>query len=167
MYRRAGAAIVLADPVSLEEENVTRTFDLRRFRPVGWLLLLVALLIPLGCSISASSKSSSDSSASSSGSSSPGDTAYFDDVRSATEAYAKSGGPFDAYQKQLGDLAKQHGVTNWEENLGTYAAIGEGLGQAKASQGLVDTFKERLAPAGSPNNADKQSAIQKGYDSKK
>jgi hypothetical protein len=146
---------------------VTRTFDLDRWRALGWLLLLAALLIPLGCSISASSKSSSDSSASSSGSSSPGNTAYFDDVRSTTEAYAKSGGPFDAYQKKLGDLAKQHGVTDWEQNLGTYAAIGEGLGQAKASQGLVDTFKSNLAPPGSPNSADKQSAIQKGYDSKK
>jgi hypothetical protein len=88
-------------------------------------------------------------------------------VRSTTEAYAKSGGPFDAYQKKLGDLAKERGVTNWEENLGTYAAIGEGLGQAKASQGLVDTFKSRLTPPGSANSADKQSAIQKGYDSKK
>ena len=146
---------------------MTRIVDPRRWRPVGWFLLLAVLLIPLGCSISASSKSSSDSSASSSGSSSPGDTAFYDDVRSTTEAYAKSGGPFDAYQKQLGDLAKQRGVTNWEENLGAYAAIGEGLGQAKASQGLVDTFKERLAPASAPNSADKQAAIQKGYDSKK
>ena len=72
-----------------------------------------------------------------------------------------------AYQKKLGDLAKARGVTNWEENLGTYAAIGEGLGQAKASQGLVDTFKSRLAPPGSANSADKQATIQKGYDSKK
>jgi len=143
---------------------VTRTFDSYSWRPVGWLLVLAVLLIPLSCSFSASSKSSSESS---SGSSSPGDTAYYDDVRSTTEAYAKSGGPFDAYQKQLGDLAKQRGVTNWEENLGTYAAIGEGLGQAKASQGLVDTFKARLAPAGSANSADKQAAIQKGYGSKK
>jgi hypothetical protein len=146
---------------------VTRTFDPRRWRPVGWLLLLAVLLIPPGCSLSASSKSSSDSSASSSGSSSPGDTAYYDDVRSTTEAYAKSGGPFDAYQKKLGDLAKERGVTNWEENLGTYAAVGEGLGQAKASQGLVDTFKDRLAPPGSANRADKQSAIQNGFESKK
>jgi hypothetical protein len=127
-------------------------------------LLLMVLLVPLGCSFSASSKSSWDSS---SGSSSPGDTAYYDDVRSTTEAYAKSGGPFDADQKKLGDLAKERGVTNWEENLGTYAAIGEGLGQAKASQGLVDTFKSRLAPPGSANSVDKQSAIQRGYDSKK
>lgn len=157
---------------------MTRTFDPRRWHPVGWLLLLTVLLVPLGCSFSASSKSlsdssasssksSSDSSASSSASSSPGDSAYYDDVRSTTEAYAKSGGPFDAYQKKLGDLAKDRGVTNWEENLGTYAAIGEGLGQAKASQGLVDTFKNRLAPPGSANSPDKQSAIQKGYDSKK
>jgi hypothetical protein len=156
-----------ADYVSFEKGNVMRTFHPRLWRPAGFLLLLAVVLLPLGCSISASSKSSSDSSASSSGSSSPGDTAYFDDVRSATEAYAKSGGPFDAYQKQLGDLAKERGVTNWEENLGTYAAIGEGLGEAKASQGLVDTFKERLAPPSSPNSADKQTAIQKGYDSKK
>ncbi len=143
---------------------MTKTFDPRCIRLAGWLLLVAVLLIPLGCSFSASSKSSSESS---SGSSSPGDTAYYDDVRSTTEAYAKSGGPFDAYQKQLGDLAKQRGVTNWEENLGTYAAIGEGLGQAKASQGLGDTFKSRLAPPGSANSADKQAAIQKGYDSKK
>ena len=139
-------------------------FDPRRWHPVSWLLLLVVLLVPLGCSISASSKSSSDSS---SGSSSPADTAYYDDVRSTTEAYVKSGGAFDAYQKKLGDLAKERGVTNWEENLGTYAAIGEGLGQAKASQALVDTFKTRLAPTGSPSSTDKQTAIQKGYDSKK
>jgi hypothetical protein len=156
---------------------VTRSFDPRR-HPVGWLLLLTILLVPLGCSFSASSKSlsdsfasssrsSSDSSASSSASSGPGDSAYYDNVRSTTESYAKSGGPFDAYQKKLGDLAKERGVTNWEENLGTYAAIGEGLGQVKASQGLVDTFKSRLAPPGNANSADKQSAIQKGYESKK
>ena len=145
---------------------MTRTFAPRRRHPVGLLLLLAVLLVPLACSFSASSKSSSDSSASSA-SSSPGDSAYYDNVRSTTEAYAKSGGPFDAYQKKLGDLAKERGVTNWEENLGTYAAIGEGLGQAKASQGLVDTFKSRLAPPGSANAADKQAAIQKGYDSKK
>ena len=146
---------------------MTPTFAPGRWHPVGLLLLLAVLLVPLACSFSASSKSSSDSSASSSGSSSPGDTAYYDDVRRTTEDYAKSGGPFEAYQKKLGDLAKERGVTNWEENLGTYAAIGEGLGQAKASQGLVDTFKSRLAPAGSANAADKQAAIQKGYDSKK
>ena len=125
---------------------MTRTFDSRRWHPVGWLLLLTVLLVPLGCSFSASSKSlsdssasssksSSDSSASSSASSSPGDSAYYDDVRSTTETYAKSGGPFDAYQKKLGDLAKDRGVTNWEENLGTYAAIGEGLGQARLHPG--------------------------------
>ena len=146
---------------------MTRTFAPRRRHPVGLLLLLAVLLVPLACSFSASSKSSSDSSASSSGSSSPADTAYYDDVRSTTEEYAKSGGPFEAYQKKLGDLAKERGVTNWEENLGTYAAIGEGLGQAKASQGLVDTFKSRLAPPGSANSADKHATIQKGYDSKK
>jgi hypothetical protein len=134
---------------------------------VGLLLLLAVLVGPLGCSLSYSSKSSSDSSASSSASSSPGDSAYFDDVRTTTDIYAKSGGPFDAYQKKLGDLARDRGVTNWEENLGTYVAIGEGLGTAKASPGLVETFKDRLAPPAGANSPDKRSAIQKGYESRK
>jgi hypothetical protein len=146
---------------------VRQVLDRRGRQPVAWLLLLVVLLAPLGCSFSYSSKSSSDSSASSSGSSSPGDTAYLDDVRSTTEAYAKSGGPFDAYQKKLGDLAKQHGITNWEENLAAYVAIGEGLGEAKASPGLVEAFKDKLAPAGVSASADKRNAIQKGFESKK
>jgi hypothetical protein len=149
-------------------------FVRRRWQSVSLLLLLAVMLGPLGCSLSDSSrsssdssKSSSDSSASSSASSSPGDTAYFDDVRTTTEAYAKSGGAFDAYQRKLGDLAKDRSVTNWEENLGTYVAIGEGLGTAKASPGLVETFKDRLAPPGSVNSPDKRSAIQKGYESRK
>jgi hypothetical protein len=90
-----------------------------------------------------------------------------DDVRTTTEAYAKSGGPFDAYQKKLGDLARDRGVTNWEENLGTYVALGEGVGSAKASSGLVETFKDRPAPPSSVNSPDKRSAIQKGYESRK
>ena len=49
--------------------------------------------------------------------------------------------------------AGQHGVTNWEENLGAYLEIGEGLGEAKASPGLVETFEDRLAPTGSPFGA--------------
>jgi hypothetical protein len=156
-------------------------FVRRRWQSVSLLLLLAVLLGPLGCSFSDSSKSSSDSSRSSSDSSksssdssasisrssSPGDSAYFDDVRTTTEVYAKSGGPFDAYQKKLGDLARDRGVTNWEENLGTYVAIGEGLGSAKASPGLVETFKDRLAPPAGANSADKRAAIQKGYESRK
>jgi hypothetical protein len=147
--------------------TVTRIVGRRSWQPLGWLLLLVVLLAPLGCSFSYSSKSSSESSASSSRSSSPGDSAFLDDVRSTTEAYAKSGGPFDAYQKKLGDLAKQHGITNWEENLAAYVAIGEGLGEAKASPGLVEAFKEKLAPAGSAASSDKRTAIQKGFESRK
>lgn len=146
---------------------MTRIVGRRSWQSVAWLVVLVVLLTPLGCSFSASSKSSSDSSGSSSGSSSPGDSAYLDDVRSTTEAYAKSGGPFEAYQKKLGDLAKQHGITNWEENLAAYVAVGEGLGEAKASPGLVEAFKDKLAPAGTSSSTDKRNAIQKGFQSRK
>jgi len=82
-------------------------------------LVVLAVVPLLGCSISWSvSKSvrSSSHSSDSSSSSSPGaaQRAYEDDVTDYTRAYAKSGGPFDAYQKKLGDLAKDRGVTNWE-----------------------------------------------------
>ena len=64
------------------------------------------------------------------------DSAFLDDVRSTTEAYAKSGGPFDAYQKKLGDRRQGDGITNWEENLAAYEAIGRGPGRGEGQPGL-------------------------------
>ena len=60
-------------------------------------------------SSAASSESSAHSSESSSKSSSPDskEATYRDDVRDYTEAYVKSGGQFDAFQKRIGELAKQ------------------------------------------------------------
>src|SRR5262249_39847280 len=81
-----------------------------------------------------SSESSSDSSASSSGSSSPesAEKQYKSDVREYTAAYVKTGGQFDAFRRGLGDIAKKHNITNWEDNTVTYEGIGEGA----AVQGL-------------------------------
>jgi hypothetical protein len=129
------------------------------------LLIGAVLLLPLGCSLSYSSKSSSESSASSSGSSSPesAETQYRNDVRDFTAAYVKSGGRLDDFKRQLGDLAKQRGITNWEENLATYEGIGRGLGKAKASQVEVDTYTANLAGG----NAAKAKAIKDGYEAER
>ena len=129
------------------------------------LVLLSAPLLVQGCSFSASSKSSSDSSASSSessSSSSPGykEQKYMEDVRDYTASFVRSGGRIADFKTRLGELAKEHEITNWEENLVTYEGVGRGLGKAKASQVEVDTYTANLA-GGDPKKAE---AIKRGYD---
>ena len=104
----------------------------------------LSAVVLAGCSISASSVSSwslsksvrsSSHSSDSSSSSSPGaaEEAYREDVSDYTRAYVKSGGDFRGFQSDLARIAEEHGITNWEENLLTYTAIGEGLGSATVS----------------------------------
>jgi hypothetical protein len=134
---------------------------------IWWAPLVLAVLIHAGCSFSHSSKSSSDSSASSSRSSSASsegsESRYKRDVRDYTAAWAKSGGQLDAFQKKLGELAKQYGITNWEDNEATYVGIGEGLADAKVSKVQFEAYRDNLARS----DPAKAKAIQTGYDSRK
>jgi len=98
--------------------------------------LLGILVLMAGCSISYSSGKSSDSSKSSSNSSSPSDTdqkdaktAYKSDVSAYTTSAAKDGNAED-YMRELGSIAKRHGITDWERDTATYNAIGSGLRRA-------------------------------------
>jgi len=141
------------------------------FRPALRSIFPTVLLVPLlGCSFSASSWSISKSSRSSShssdssSSSSPGaaERAYQEDVSDYTRAYAKSGGTdFRTFQADLGKLAEEHGITNWEENPITYTAIGEGLGRAGVSDAELMAYKRTLGGS----DPTKGEAMQKGYDS--
>jgi hypothetical protein len=141
-------------------------------RALTAVVVALTLVLPLGCSFSTSSKgssdssgSSSDSSASSSRSSSPesAEARYKSDVREYTAAYVKSGGQFDAFRRGLGDLAKKHGITNWEDSTVTYEGIGEGLGEAGATALQLKAYTDGLAG----QDASKRAALQKGYDAKK
>jgi hypothetical protein len=141
-------------------------------RAVAVLLLSCVLALPQGCSFSASSKgssdssdSSSDSSASSSKSSSPdsAEAQYKNDVREYTAAYVKTGGQFDAFRRGIGDIAKKHNITNWEESTVTYEGIGQGLGEARVSDLQLKAYMDGLAG----QDASKRTAMQKGYDDKK
>lgn len=134
--------------------------------------LALILALAQACSFSASSKgsanssdSSSDSSASSSKSSSPesAESQYKSDVREYTAAYMKTGGQFDAFRRGIGDLAKKHSITNWEDNAVTYEGIGEGLGDAGASEVQLKAYLDGLAG----QDAAKRASMQKGYDAKK
>lgn len=142
--------------------------DARGMNTLIALFLIAMMALASGCSFStssaASSESSSASSESSSGSSASSspeskESAYRDDVRDYTQAYVKSGGQFDAFQKRIGELAKKHDITNWEDNMGTYDGVGAGLGRAKVTQAQVDAYKQNLGK-GDPK---KMEAIQKAY----
>lgn len=141
--------------------------------PILYAILGCVALLPLGCgssdSFSDSSKSSVDSSTSpfrSSSSSSPEETssAYSDEVRSYTAGYARAGGlADDAYRRQLGEIAKKYGVSNWQDTKATFRAVGEGLGQAGVGQSQVDAYVNSLAAA----DTDKRKAVQDGYNAMK
>ena len=84
-------------------------------------------------------------------------------MREYTAAYTKAGGQFDAFRRGIGDIAKKHNITNWEDNPATYEGIGEGLGEAGATDLQLKAYMDGLAG----QDAAKRAAMQKGYDAKK
>src|SRR2546426_5328903 len=141
-------------------------------------VLIPVLLVLVGCSLSTSSQSVSDSSASISASSESSSrfltsssrsstsaerqTRYREEVRSYTAAYVRSGVQFDAFEKELGELARSHGLTHWEEDETTYVGIGEGLGDAAVGEAQLEMYKTSF----SRSDPVKMQAIQRGYDTR-
>ncbi len=130
-------------------------------------LVILALLLSAGCALSTSSRSVSDSSDSSESSSRSSTSKerqgrYREDVRTYTAVYLKSGGHVDAFEKQLGELARRYGVTDWESDEATYVGMGEGFSDAGVGPTELETYKiqfARLDPL-------KIQAIQTGYDTR-
>ncbi len=131
-----------------------------------WPLLLIGLvLFSVGCSFSTSARSASDSSDSSESSSRSSTSKerhsrYREDVRTYVAAHAHSPGGSGAFERQLGELAQRHGITNWEDDETTFVGIGEGLREAGVDEVLFETFKARF----SRSDSLKIQAIQQGYD---
>src|SRR5216110_1632222 len=111
---------------------------MRGFGPARVALLPVLFLL-VGCSISTSlstsstsSQSASDSSASSSTSSDSSSRSsesssrssmrderqprYLEDVRRYTAANVRAGVQLETFEKELGELARSHGLTQWEDD---------------------------------------------------
>ncbi len=129
-------------------------------------LVSLMMIAPLACSFSTSSDSISASVSSpfeSSSSSSPGasERAFQADVRDFTEAFATSGNDFRAFQADLGKLAQKHGIIDWETNMATYTAIGEGLAKAKVNEAKLLAYKTNIGGS----DQSKMEAIQRGFDS--
>ena len=95
------------------------------------MVLLGILVLLAGCSLSYSSGTSSDSSKSSSGGSDSkyAEKTYLSDVSAYTASVAKSDDA-DAFLQELGSIAKENGITDWERDTATYKAIGTGLRRA-------------------------------------
>jgi hypothetical protein len=130
------------------------------------LSLVVVVAALWGCSLSVSSKSLSDSISSpfksSSDSSGDSQAAYQADVRDYTASYIRSGGDFDAFERKIGSVAAQHGITDWELNKGTYLAIGQGLRKAGLKPVELAAWKSNLAK----DDLSRADLIQQGYDGK-
>jgi hypothetical protein len=87
---------------------------------------------------------------------------YREEVRSYTAASVRSGVERDAFEKELGDLARSYGLTNWEEDETTYVGIGEGLGDAAVGEAQLEMYKTSFSRA----DPVKMQAIQRGYDTR-
>lgn len=99
-------------------------------------------------SSSNSSKSSSDSSKSSSGSSSPSDeseSSYARDVRDLTAACAASDIDVSSFERTLSSIARDYGVTDWEDDRVTHIAIGRGLARAHVDAAEAARFGAQIA----------------------
>ncbi len=98
-------------------------------------------------SSSNSSGSFSDSSGSISRSSSGGDdpSAYHRDVRDSAASVAATQGDVGRLEREIGVIASQHDVLDWERDDETYREIGRGLSDAGVVSGRVDVLAAQIA----------------------
>ncbi len=98
-------------------------------------------------SSSKSSGSFSDSSGSSSRSSSGGDeeSAYYRDVRDSTASVAATQEDVARLEREIGAIARQHDVLDWERDDETYREIGRGLADAEVAPERLDTLVTQLS----------------------
>jgi len=128
----------------------------------------IAALPLFGCSFSYSSESSGKTLASpftsSESSSSGGDRqSYREDLRDYTASYVKSGADLAGFERGVADVARRHGILNWEADDATWIGIGAGLAKARVKEGEFPTYQRVLGR----NDPAKMAYIGRGYDSNK
>ena len=113
-------------------------------------------------SSSASSASSSRSSASSSGSSSASsrEIPYERDVRDFTAEWVLTGSDVNAFERRVGAIAADNGITDWERDDATYEGIGRGLKKAGLSGQRFNDVSAKL----SGSDPQRMQWIRKGFD---
>jgi hypothetical protein len=89
-----------------------------------------------------------------------GGTAYLDDVRVLTAAVAADGGSADEFLREVGRLSAAHGVAHWEDEAGTYRAIGAGLFDAGVEETEIGAA---LGELGADGPHDAPALVLEGY----
>jgi hypothetical protein len=132
---------------------------------------LLSLALALGCtslsdsstSIGRSSNTLSDSIAHSSESStrSSGErqAAFHRDVRDYAASFARDGGKAAALQRDLGALARGHGILDWERDDGIYVELGQGFALAGVGERRFGELSAQLAA----DDARKRRLLEQGY----
>lgn len=98
---------------------------------------------------------SSDSSGSSSG---ERQAAFLRDVRSYAARFARDGGEPETLERDLGALARGHGILDWEADDGTWLELGAGFAEAGLDGPRLAALADRLAP----QDARKRSLLARG-----
>ena len=150
------------------------------------LIISLALCFAIGCSKSSTTQASSESSSKSSSSpfkssskSSGGDdekdqkegedeeeeTSFERDVRNYTAEFAETTDEpnIASFQRGLGAIAEDHGITDWERNRDAFKSIGRGIGESN----LTDTDAKQLAVALSNEDYDQLMLIRSGMESRR
>lgn len=131
-----------------------------RHNNLNTITLLIICLAFSGCSFSYSSEaiSTSISSPSKSSSSSQGEetvkktsSSFNEEVTALTILYVGSSGPTVDFQRELGQIANSHGISDWESTANTYKAIGDGLKRAKVSDKTIEVLPFLQGLKGSPH----------------
>jgi len=99
---------------------------------------------------------SSDSSGSSSGEK---QAAFLRDVRDYAARFARDGGEPEALERDLGALARGHGILDWEADDGTWLELGAGFAEADVDPVRLAALTDRLAAA----DAHRRSLLLHGY----
>ncbi len=115
-------------------------------------LLCGYAMLQAGCSISYSLEKSSDSVSASldsitsiSTSSSGGEeekvnvtgTLYEEDIAAVTVLYVSREKTTDEYQRQVAGIAKNHGISDWEQDETTFLGMGKGLRRAGVAEDSI------------------------------
>jgi len=127
----------------------------------GMFLLFAVLFLLSGCSISYSSGKSSDSISASSDSisdSSGSDDdeeaestakAYGEDIAAATKRYALYQTEREQFMQTISNIARNHGIVDWEQEKLTYTAMGRGLKRAGVNEKVIGELAYFSSLAGS------------------
>ncbi len=101
-----------------------------------------------GCFKSSTLQASFESSSNLSSSCSGGgeeETAYERDIRDYTATYAASAGDAERFRHDLGALAQDHGITDWEADRATLMAVGSGLSRSRVDAQRTQQLEAAIA----------------------